>query len=1078
MYNLDDAKYRQIIIQNLDDSILVEAGAGSGKTTSLVDRMLALIASGKCTVDRMAAMTFTRKAAGELKGRFQIALEEALNREKDDEKCSHYQASLAKLELLFSGTIHSFCARLLRERPIEAGLDPEFEELEEEDNLILRDQCWSEYLESLHLEEASILNEIIGLGLEPTDLLATYQGVTLYPEVEVAREKLERPDFSKEKSLLKEYLERAWETLPRTVPENGWDGLQELLRLARLRMRHMDLNQDRDFIKVLTGLDKSAKPTLYKWSSKETAKDQEAKFNHFRQDVVAPCLERWRKYCHYFIMELVVGAVNYFREVREKQSLMNFHDLLIKSAELLRNNSEVRRYFQERFTHILVDEFQDTDSIQAEVILYLAGEELEEKSWRRLKVKPGALFIVGDPKQSIYRFRRADIDTYNEVKSIIQNSGGHIVPLTTNFRSLPPICDWLNPIFKEKFPARGTPYQPAFEHLRPYQKLKDGGIKRITIDKVERNNQQQVASQDAARIASWIDWALRGNFEMFQTEEEIKEGKSTVATPGDFMILLRYKAHLPIYARALEARGIPYEISGGGAFNESEELWHLLNLLVAVAEPEDQVALVATLRGIFYGVSDDLLSRFRNEGGVFSYLVPQDRCKDEEARQQIEVIFDELHKFHRWSRTKPPAATLSLIMDHLGIISLALTQELGESRAGNLLKALDLAFCESPKAVTSFADMVDRLSQYYTEIDLDEMSIEPGKKDAVQLMNLHKAKGLEATVVFLADPLKDPEHDPEMHVNRAEKTAVGYFLASRKKGEYVRELIGLPPNWEKYEELEGKYQRAEAERLLYVATTRTKQLLIVSRYPKNPDKGGWKDLYPYLDKVEELEISEEKITTFPEREILPEAFQYGRVTIDQKIDKIKVHSYETEAVTSLTKAACKEMPFSEDTGKGMSWGRVIHRMLELLAKDENIHLELIAENLLKEEERLISEKEALVATVMAVVSSELWSRMKKAENALVEVPFSLKVEDGEIPKIISGTIDLAFKEQGGWVLVDYKTDKVDGNLDNLVAYYSPQVKMYGKFWQETSGENVKEAGLYFIAIRKWVTIYGEQGERI
>ena len=134
----DDAKYRDMIVQNLDVSMLVEAGAGSGKTTSLVNRMVALIAAGKCNVDKMAAVTFTRKAAAELKGRFQIALEEAFHSEKNADRKARYEAALSSLEHLFAGTIHSFCARLLRERPIEAKLDPDFEELEEDENLVLR----------------------------------------------------------------------------------------------------------------------------------------------------------------------------------------------------------------------------------------------------------------------------------------------------------------------------------------------------------------------------------------------------------------------------------------------------------------------------------------------------------------------------------------------------------------------------------------------------------------------------------------------------------------------------------------------------------------------------------------------------------------------------------------------------------------------------------------------------------------------------------------------------------------------------------------------------------------------------
>jgi ATP-dependent helicase/nuclease subunit A len=199
-------------------------------------------------------------------------------------------------------------------------------------------------------------------------------------------------------------------------------------------------------------------------------------------------------------------------------------------------------------------------------------------------------------------------------------------------------------------------------------------------------------------------------------------------------------------------------------------------------------------------------------------------------------------------------------------------------------------------------------------------------------------------------------------------------------------------------------------------------------------------------------------------------FETGKKQIAAKISASKQRSYEVETVTGVSKASTEEIPFSGDTGRGMSWGRIIHKMLEAAAKDKTVDLDLLAENLLKEEERLISEKELGVATVRSVMSSELWSRMKKAERALVEVPFSLKIEGGELPKIVSGAIDLAFKEPDGWIIADYKTDKVDGNLDDLVAYYKPQVEMYREFWQEMSGQGVKEAGLYFVDVGKWVTV--------
>jgi ATP-dependent helicase/nuclease subunit A len=178
----------------------------------------------------------------------------------------------------------------------------------------------------------------------------------------------------------------------------------------------------------------------------------------------------------------------------------------------------------------------------------------------------------------------------------------------------------------------------------------------------------------------------------------------------------------------------------------------------------------------------------------------------------------------------------------------------------------------------------------------------------------------------------------------------------------------------------------------------------------------------------------------------------------------------TETVTAQAKPAAGETPFRGDTGKGMSWGRVIHRMLESLARDDTCNLDLMAENLLREEGRPLSEKDAVIETVKEVVASELWGRIKKAEKALFEVPFSTRADDRGKPKVVSGAIDLAFREPDGWVLADYKTDRVDDNLHALVDYYRPQVEIYRTLWQDMSGEPVKEAGLFFVDGSQWVEV--------
>jgi ATP-dependent helicase/nuclease subunit A len=316
----EDFKYRKMIGENLDVSMLVDAGAGSGKTMSLVNRMLALIGSGKTTVDRMAAVTFTRKAAAEMKSRFQISLEKAVDQETDGKKKERFQSALDHMEFLFSGTIHSFCGRLLRERPIEARLDPDFRELEEDENALLRDSCWSEYLEGLQGEGTETLKAVLDLGINPAELLQTYQGITLFPEVEVFRKKIDPPDYKKEKGQIRKYLEVAGNSLPKTVPDKGWDPLQDLLRQVFRQVRYLDLDKDLDFIEILQGLNRSVKVTLYKWPSNEVAKEQQALFEPLKKDVILPSLKRWNEYRHFFVMELIAPAVEYFERTRKLNS--------------------------------------------------------------------------------------------------------------------------------------------------------------------------------------------------------------------------------------------------------------------------------------------------------------------------------------------------------------------------------------------------------------------------------------------------------------------------------------------------------------------------------------------------------------------------------------------------------------------------------------------------------------------------------------------------------------------------------------------------------------------------------------
>lgn len=1076
---LPDSDSRRAIVEDLDTCLLVEAGAGSGKTHSLVERMVALVKENKCDVDRIAAVTFTRKAAAELKGRFQLALEKSLTRETSPDKKERLSRALNNLDRCFLGTIHSFCAALLRERPVEAGLEPDFVEIEELEDTLLRERGWDEYLTLVQVEDPQALEDLLKIDVKAQDLKEFYRVLSDYPEVEVDSNDSPAPDLKSARVELNKLLELAVKLLPGSVPIKGWDNLQSLLRRALRWRRVFGLDDDIALLRLLVILDKQGAVTQNRWLSSDDAKTARDAFNQFRDEHIIPVLKAWREHRHKCLVDFVLPAVELYRKRRTERSKLNFQDLLMSVAALLKSNPEVRGYFHERYTHLLVDEFQDTDPIQAEIMFYLTGQDVREQDWRKLIPRPGALFVVGDPKQSIYRFRRADIDTYNEVKKLIARSGGRVLHLTSNFRSVKAIGDWINPVFKNLLPEEATSFQAAFTDLdtvRANAEGRTGGLRTINIPKVHRNSQREIALIDAGRIARWIRWAVGGEITLDRTAEEIEAGLTERPRPADFLILLRYKSNMDLYARALEEQGIPFQIAGGGGFSDSVEIAELLKVMKAILEPDNPVWLVSVLRGGLFGLSDNQLWLFKQAGGHFNFYARVPDSLEQKEREIFEWAYGRLKTCRKWVQELPASAALENIMQELGIIPCALTGELGRSRSGHLLQCLEFLAAAEREGVTSFASLVESLELLIETGVEEEINIAPWENDAVRLMNLHKAKGLEAPVVFLANPGKDVTWEPSIHINRTGGKPRCYYVIKKKQG-YTEEILGQPLNWDELAAVEKQYLEAEETRLLYVAATRAKNLLVISVYPDKPEISPWKLFEEHMEGVPALE--EVKVSPAP-------AIVGGDTITKQDLIKardgflgpessINVPSYSVASVTALSKEGI-EGPERKSTGRGQSWGRVIHRVLESVVKKVPANLDLFVENVIAEEDRAPEEKEQVLSLINKIMQSTIWKRMLQSKKRFVEVPFSVKVEEGKQgfkgDTVISGVIDLVFLEDGGWVIVDYKTDTVENEegLANLVKYYRPQVEMYRRFWEEIAKEKVFEAGLYFTHVDRWVGV--------
>jgi ATP-dependent helicase/nuclease subunit A len=855
---ITDEQSRRTIREELLTNILVEAGAGSGKTQMLAERMAAGVAEGVYQIEHMAAVTFTRKAASELRGRFHLALEARLvsarKTRAPEAEIRRLQAALSNLERFFAGTIHSFCARLLRERPVESGVSPGFTELDEVQDLELRQRVWREFITSARAAGDPDVAALLEADIKLKDLDPAFATVCENDDVEFPPGDGVCPD---PKPAAKA-LDKFWKTFQKHMPSSIDDDTKCGMLLAaqrfagQWRVAQKRLHRPAVVAALLAPWDRESGITMTWWSD-DRAEGRKiraaivALHEPFHTNVVEPYLAAWRQYVYRLSIRLLTRARRAASDERRRLNSLNYGDLLNLTARVLRENVGVRRALQQKYRHLLVDEFQDTDPVQAEIVFWLAeaadaasaSSKASPADWRQVPLRPGALFVVGDPKQSIYRFRRADIDIYNIVRGRFSTKGvGVVLPLTMNFRSGPDLCTWANTVFATCFPKKPTVHAPRFAPLDPKPKQAVRGEVRTLTHHCDKA--AELPSVDAARMAAYI-------------RSEVDTGRRRFS---DFLILTRKKAdRIAPYAAALEALNIPAEVSGAGAFGESREVEALTTLLRALADPQDPVALVAVLRGPLFGISDPELFAFRQSSGWFSIFQPDDKPGGvRHPTDRVRMALDALNHYYRWTRVLPPPGALERILEASGYLALAGTTP-GGVDAGDVLHAIDRVrqVVETGGSLADAADALEADREATNEVE--SLPLEPGRADVVRLMNLHKAKGLEANVVFLADPAAGVTARADVHIERDGLQARGWLKIVRKSDtSWAKTLLGQHADWDAHEQAELPYVEAEEDRLLYVAATRAREMLVVSRWAKKPGDGAWGKLNAFLGKARELSV--------------------------------------------------------------------------------------------------------------------------------------------------------------------------------------------------------------------------------
>jgi ATP-dependent exoDNAse (exonuclease V) beta subunit len=868
---LADADARDRIESDLDATLVVEAAAGTGKTTALVGRIMALLASGKGRLSTIVAVTFTEKAAGEMKLRLRTEIEKARNNSPNPEILARLDAALAELEAAHIGTIHGFCADLLRDRPVEARVDPLFEMIAEDEQNRLLEECFEpwfeEALRSPHkdrrfegmrrlLRRRSRGRNAVG----PRELLrkATFDLV----EWRHFSGEWRRDPFDREGSIDRviaqiDSFSRHAEHAAEKEKNEDWlaKSIMEVFRWrAELKRREAVLGS-RDYDGLEAELRSLERERFWNWKgrgnifSPGVSRSDVLAERTALKDALALTLQKADADLAVCLRRELTPLAEAYEDLKRRAGRLDFLDLLLRVRDMLQKDGAVRLELQKKFTHLLVDEFQDTDPLQAEILLLLASDDPKEADFSRVKTVPGKLFVVGDPKQSIYRFRRADVTLYEATKQQLIAAGASLVHLTTSFRSVPSIQSAVNAAFAQVMRGSEDGSQASYVALTPFR---DEPKDRPTVVAlpVPRPYAQYGKIADYIINESFPDAV--GAFVDFLINKSgwtIREKDGTVDVPIDARhVCLLFKRFQSFgedvtrpYVRALEARRIPHVLVGGRSFHHREEVTALRNAAAAIEWPDDELSVFATLRGPFISLSDAQLLTWRTQ---FGSLHPFKKVEDEKLTDFTRPIRDALSliaKLHRGRNRRPIADTLGRLLEatraHAGIA----IWPTGEQALANVLRVLDLARRFESTGATSFRAFVTRLDDDAERGTGAEAAVVEEGTEGVRIMTVHRAKGLEFPVVVLVDPCAPPAlQNPTRYVPAASSGGDKRVAAIPLAGCVPVELF-------EHKEEVLRHDREEAARLVYVAATRARELLVIPVVGDEPgeieeEKKNWLDV--------------------------------------------------------------------------------------------------------------------------------------------------------------------------------------------------------------------------------------------
>jgi ATP-dependent helicase/nuclease subunit A len=1138
---LVDSAARGRARSDLETSLCVEAGAGTGKTSLLVDRFLAIVMSGKASCGQIVAITFTEKAAGEMKVRLRARIMDRLAEPGDPARArENLDAALDELERAPISTIHSFAATILREHPVEAGVDPNFTQLDALESELFFDECWNDFLLRGAGEWGATLRRFISLGGSIADLRSIVDtfsanraerccghifgaqtgagagGVRAAADADESQATADAGEGASPASLRGSFAAAAGRlsTLARDHCVNPDDLGGKAIEGFLAGLEALDLLRDDDLEYFLLTLlvPKGTKGSKGNWRPAEACAEQKAVFKELGE-LQARERERVSDELRGRLERFSAAFLAFVERRKAEAGILDFDDLLIKTR-MLCNDPDALDGLRERYRFILVDEFQDTDPVQAEIVYLLSGAPGRRGD---AEPEPGKLFIVGDPKQSIYRFRRADIEIYELVKERVTARGERLA-ITQNFRSVPGIVDWVNETFSEIMqPSDKGRFQPPYEGIHAFRTGEGRPVVCLDLELApEDSNAGGVRRVEGEAIARVVHRLVEGGM----TVRDPANGQTRPLGYGDIAVIYPGTTGIDYYEEPLRAESIPYIVEGGKLYYTREEVRDLASAVWSIEDPYDRLALLAALRSPIFGASDEELFLFKRAGGKLDYLDP-----GAEALGQFPGLaeaFSILSELHLKRNDLGPSGVILDLLRRTKYLELSLLRPHGDQRVSNVRKAISSARDFEAK-FQSFR----RFARWFRDQETlasseGESPIVEEQSQAVRLLTVHKAKGLQFPVVILANLIQSKRSSSRLLVEGGSRLA--FKLGLLETSDYA-ELL----------ERERARDAAETVRLLYVAATRAGDLLVIPDTPKANtyfdlirrhlcvdgaralDEGAQRDadrgdLVPVELKPEETDSIDSPNVALWRRSDLPPLRGQSRPFVRFKeatLGEARRAAEEREkwvaeraaliararrasltlAPSTFAAAAHGEAAVSgeisapgdaragegvqgghagegasrfegaggiEARGRSLLLGEAFHRIMELAdlshARPPDGLVASVAADL-----GIPEDAPELGRLAETALGSELIKRAARAPRVYREVPFSVPAKCA----YVEGRIDLLFEDEGGWTLVDYKTDDVPAEIP------AARIEAYRR-----------QAGIYALALRSfsiecrgWVALY-------